>query len=474
MTVDITRRDLLKGTAGATALFATGALTGGCESLLDAIRNRPVRRDIATLGSNHSIVQTYRAAVSAMQGLPSNDGRNWDAQAQIHYDHCPHGNWFFLPWHRAYLYYFEEICRELTGNENFALPYWNWQKDRSVPSHFWGGSGNPLFHSPRTATPASTAPSWAVGPSVIEGILDEPNFIVFGSGPSSTGELEGTPHNTIHGFVGGTMGGYHSPLDPVFWCHHNMVECLWVEWNRRGHGNPNDPAWTGQSFDGQFVDRDGSSVDISVFATLLLPILAYRFDDAEKGEEDRFLLDRDALRTLLEEGTDVRIDVRERFSMARELAITVDRPSTESMEIEPGVVRAMVDEAAANERLFLMVGDVTPPEDEDFFVRVFVGDVDDPPGDPLGDPRYAGSFAFFTDSEAPHREHAPSFRVDLTDAVRRMASQGELGGGPMGVTLVAVPFEGREPRTRTLRVGTLEATRSVITPSQPVVRGGRY
>jgi tyrosinase len=464
MTSDLTRRDLLKGFAGTTALLTTGALTGGCESLLRKIRNRPVRRDISTLGTSHPIVETYRDAVSAMRMLGSGDGRSWARQAQIHFDHCPHGNWF----------YFEEICRELTGHEDFALPYWNWQKNPSIPAHFWGGSGNPLFHSPRTATQTSTAPDWAVGAPVIEGILDEPNFIVFGSGPSSSGELESTPHNTIHGFVGGTMGSYHSPLDPVFWCHHNMVECLWLEWNRRGHANPNDPAWTQHAFNGQFFDRNGASVDTSVLATLLLPIFAYRFDDASKGEGDRFRLDREALRRLLEEGAEVRIDVRERFSMAQGLEVAVARPATPRMEIEPGALRAMVEEAAPDERLFLMVRDVTPPEDEDFFVRVFVGEVADPPDDPLGDPRYAGSFAFFADSEAPHREHAPSFRVDLTDAVRRVAERGELGGEAMGVTLVAVPFEGRTPSTRSFRVGTLEAVRSVITPSEPVARGGRY
>jgi hypothetical protein len=45
---------------------------------------------------------------------------------------CAHGNRFFLPWRRAYLYYFEEIWLEyyfeeiwleLSGDDTFALPY---------------------------------------------------------------------------------------------------------------------------------------------------------------------------------------------------------------------------------------------------------------------------------------------------------------------------------------------------------------
>ena len=56
-----------------------------------------------------------------MIALPAADGRSWNKQALIHNNHCTHGNWWFLPWHRAYLFYFEAICRKLTGNNDFAL-----------------------------------------------------------------------------------------------------------------------------------------------------------------------------------------------------------------------------------------------------------------------------------------------------------------------------------------------------------------
>src|SRR3712207_7159774 len=39
----------------------------------------------------------------------------------------------FLPWHRAYLGYFEQICRELSGYPRFALPYWDWTAEPKVP-----------------------------------------------------------------------------------------------------------------------------------------------------------------------------------------------------------------------------------------------------------------------------------------------------------------------------------------------------
>ena len=46
-----------------------------------------------------------------MLGLPATDPRNWYRYALIHALDCPHGNWWFLPWHRGYLGWFERICR---------------------------------------------------------------------------------------------------------------------------------------------------------------------------------------------------------------------------------------------------------------------------------------------------------------------------------------------------------------------------
>jgi tyrosinase len=69
-----------------------------------------------------------------MKALPALDPRNWTEQAQIHLNHCPNNKWFLLPWHRGYLYYFEEIYRELTGNESLARPKGEFHGSSSSPS----------------------------------------------------------------------------------------------------------------------------------------------------------------------------------------------------------------------------------------------------------------------------------------------------------------------------------------------------
>jgi tyrosinase len=285
----LSRRQLLQaGSLGAVAL-ALGACTPEQAS---QIANRPMRMDIVNLGASDPMVQAYGQAIQAMKNLPSSDRRNWINQANIHRNFCPHGNWLFLPWHRAYLKYFEDICRQLSGKADFALPYWNWQKDRQVPSMFWDPA-SPLYEANRVANASTTLPSSIFGASNIQSILDEDNFLVFASGsiPSSanqrqraiSGPFESGPHDTTHVVIGGLMGGFSSPQDPVFWTHHNVIDAIWVDWNiRKGNPNTNDRAWIDRRFT-EFCDKDGNPVDVSVLETILYPYFTYRFDDPVLG-----------------------------------------------------------------------------------------------------------------------------------------------------------------------------------------------
>ena len=82
------------------------------------------------------MIESYEIAITKMKQLPSTDRRNWTRQAQIHNTFCRHSSWLVLPWHRAYLFYFEQICKELSGNEGFALPYWDWTANPQIPAVF--------------------------------------------------------------------------------------------------------------------------------------------------------------------------------------------------------------------------------------------------------------------------------------------------------------------------------------------------
>lgn len=280
----LSRREFVQLTAALAAGMA-GLTVTGCTN---TYYSPPVRRDVMSLAPDHPVIKSYEKAIVAMQNLPSTDARNWTKQALIHQNSCRHASWLFFPWHRAYLRQFEDICRGLSGDDSFALPYWDWTTHPEVPPIFWDTS-TPLFHSPRSATPGSSASPQYVGQAVIAQMLNEPNFLLF-AGPAvpkdSTaqfgpgyGLVEQTPHNYVHGFVGGTMGTFMSPLDPLFWLHHCNVDRLWAIWNlTRMHPNTSDDAWLLTTFN-DFCDRNGSPVPISVLVTLFHPLFSYRYDN---------------------------------------------------------------------------------------------------------------------------------------------------------------------------------------------------
>ncbi len=77
------------------------------------------------------------------QGIRQFDRRSYDNWARIHADTCPHGWELFLPWHRMFLYDFEQALRDIVPD--VALMYWDWTMPRykngstgAIPQAFKG------------------------------------------------------------------------------------------------------------------------------------------------------------------------------------------------------------------------------------------------------------------------------------------------------------------------------------------------
>ncbi len=478
------RRDFMKG-AGALGITGLALWSGACESACKKIKDRPTRRNIANLAANDPIIQTYKDAVAAMKALPAADGRNWNKQADIHNNKCPHQNWWFLPWHRAYLANFESICRKLTGNADFALPYWNWTTSTSIPAPFWG-AGNPLMNSTRSATQTSVASASNVGATKINEILGQTNFFLFASAAATTqrqrtayGMLEATPHNYIHNFVGGDMLTFRSPLDPVFWCHHNMVECLWVHWNLdMGNANTSDPAWGNLEFTDDFVDGDGNPAPIKVSTTLLFPLLTYQYEPCAPGMAKAAVSrDKATLEKFLREGAPHKLEFIKRFELRRPTGPTLLQASPSRLKVEPDAFRTVLD-VAGREKAVLTIDEVEPPTKQDVFVRVFVNKPDANASTSIDDPHYAGSFAFFCCEDDAMKGHDMSamptpkpgatpptpesklpkltYLVDVTPTIRKLSQAGSLSPD-LDVTLVTVPIEdNRRAETQRLNLGRIE------------------
>jgi len=202
----------------------------------------------------------------------------------------------FLPWHRWYVYVFEESLKNKCGYTGVS-PYWNWTIDAPdfYESSFWkdsdpesglGGWGDPNadfsvpdggfneFHvsypSPHilrrnfTLRPFDSPilpPAFFPDPekeanssfsaSAIEMVLE-----------SSAGDYKGFQaaletfegaHSAVHVIMGGDLGGAcpinapsnctpgptWSPNEPLFFMHHAMIDKLWYDWQHRNPENAN-------------------------------------------------------------------------------------------------------------------------------------------------------------------------------------------------------------------------------------------
>ncbi len=292
----ITRRETLHGIVlGGAAVFA-GTIPG----VRAVAAPLPRRREINGLALNDPIVQTLRDGVKILKDRGPGDGPNWVDFANIHgtpaggFNKCPHKNWYFLPWHRAYLLSYERMIRSVTGNSSFAMPYWDWAANRTVPQAFkdatYNGQTNPLYVSTRSNN--YSIPDIYSGPSVMNGIFAQTNFELFASsrpaGQNNTnaswiksggtqGTLEQTPHNNIHNNLGGFMPNFNSPRDPIFLMHHGNIDRIWWSWNCRGRENTTDPLWRDMSFTDNYYNPNGSWATYKPSDLLSVAALGYSY-----------------------------------------------------------------------------------------------------------------------------------------------------------------------------------------------------
>jgi polyphenol oxidase len=80
--------------------------------------------------------------------LSLSDPLQWDQYVLMHAHHCTevgsgpeqvHWSWFFLPWHRAYLYFLERMLANILNKlgrdgSKFAIPYWDWISHKEIPN----------------------------------------------------------------------------------------------------------------------------------------------------------------------------------------------------------------------------------------------------------------------------------------------------------------------------------------------------
>lgn len=434
------------GSVGLGLLSAT--MFGGCETILEQIRNRPIRRRLRT-GSTavDNDIAIYRDAVAAMKALPNSDPRSWFAQAAMHgtanvsFNLCQHGTDHFFSWHRAYLLYFEWICRKLTGESNFALPYWNWNQNPDVHSAFLDNSSS-LFEGSRVNTSVAGVSNFT--DETLNPIFEDSNFFSFGS------QIEGTPHNRGHTRIGGILGGFGSAADPLFWMHHCMVDYSWAKWNiELGNDNTNDSGWNSTTWD-HFFDGDGDPVSVTAGVTTLMPLLSYRYECSTIGKfgcpiniNALSTSEFKKLEARVKKGTKVSFDIKKRVHISNAKKLIINKPGQLRSKVSTNDFAAIVDADSHKERVFLSVRYVQLPKNNDFFVRAFINLPDANSRTSIKSDHYAGAFSFFgTHTEGDHsrHRHSPSFLINVTDTLKKLKRKGTLRSGePISVQLVAIP-----------------------------------
>ncbi|MNJ84945.1 Tyrosinase [compost metagenome] len=264
------------------------------------------RKNVYQLPAGDTTLEWYSKAVLAMKKKPSTDPTSWNYQAAMHgfnanlsfwqgsapwpgkteqeqfWNQCQHGSWFFLPWHRMYLAYFEQIVAQtivdLGGPAGWALPFWDYSDTsnpnaRTIPPAFTNpaDASNGLWITGRQSNviPARYVVLTALNtiPFTGDGIVSPLGFggpkTAFSHSGRTHGQLESLPHDMVHVAIGGAMGDPRTAaLDPIFWLHHANIDRLWQVWLNEGgqRENPGETSWLNFNF--EFHDSKGNKAEM--------------------------------------------------------------------------------------------------------------------------------------------------------------------------------------------------------------------
>jgi tyrosinase len=480
------RRTILKATLAAGAASVFSGVLGGLSAIA---QNAPrVRRSLHGMALDDPDLSAYRDFVGIMLAKNQNDPVSWLQFSLMHgtyngnYRYCPHGDWYFLPWHREFMMMYENAAIAITGKRDFALPYWDWSVDRVMPQAFtdptYKGKPNPLYVAGRTLNTSNwpLRDAWVAPQVLAQKVYAETNFQLFGTsrnpnqnnldmswvvrGGGTQGFLEGTPHNLIHNSIGAYMPSAGSPRDPIFMMHHGNIDRIWAVWNALGRSNTADMTpsdrnlWLNMYFKDNYLSPTGQTY--SAYPRDLQDIRALGYTYPNLPAPDNLLSDpvRDArLLSLLAAGSSSdTLDVLRVLPAANTEAATLRAPLVKSVRfssaLQSQVTGPPADSNAAAE-VFAIIREMDVGPDVSS-VRVFVNAQSLSYATPSSDPHFAGEIGFLAHPDDPgaggdhtgHHKAPPSALIELTDTVRDLARRGLLKSDNISVQLLPVLRDG--------------------------------
>jgi tyrosinase len=155
--------------------------------------------------------------------------------------HMQHTNARLLPWHRVFLYLFEEALH--IYHPDVCVPYWDWTRPEEQHFPDWLVGVLPTVHTPTRTIAVIRSPGsdgWLA--SIAAGTA---TAMAKSTYADFSAPINGI-HGSVHIWVGGTMSDASvSPADPVFWLHHANLDRLWWNWYNSPQGNHQNPPLTG-------------------------------------------------------------------------------------------------------------------------------------------------------------------------------------------------------------------------------------
>jgi tyrosinase len=418
----------------------------------------PTRKSLLHLPPDAKDLISYERAVGIMRCLPGDDPRSWTAQANIHI-HCPHYNWWFLPWHRAYLHYFEEVCRELLQDPSFALPYWDWTRFPYLPTPFLNRNSS-LWQDGRNFDGLIKIDFGSVGTPTMEGILKTPNCgDFFGDRTKDPrddprpGYLEATPHATVHSKVGGVMAiPETSAQDPIFWLHHCNVDRIWESWMKiHGGAVPEDELWAKQCL-GKFYDPARHQKDVCVQAgqTIKSAQFGAVYDVLETFFGYDPAVPLQALQIFF--GAQEHIQLPKTLKLKEQLSLTDYQAKMEgnrttfSLGITPTFQKTLDDllkspldsQALPLISISLLLDNMPIPKTPTTAVRVFLNTPDASVNTPFDDPGYITTVSFFGGHNHRESHPPPSFSFNITTNIAKLRNARREVFETFVITLVSI------------------------------------
>ena len=198
---------------------------------------------------------------------------------------CKHNSNDFLTWHRMYVYYFEQVLRQASGDPNLTLPYWDYQTNAHIPAAYRAQTyvldgntvANPLYVANRQSDLNDGSETLSDSVVAVSAAMSATSYLPFNDA------LEQTPHGAVHCATGvdGCGSGYMGSVpaagnDPIFYSHHANIDRLYECW-LKGDQAARLPTGTVVTKTFSFINGSGNMVGRQVSDMLTTEQLRYKY-----------------------------------------------------------------------------------------------------------------------------------------------------------------------------------------------------